>query len=491
MPKFSPSNEPLIEFSSSIAYILDNVKKCSDIMYGLAYLEENKYISNAWGIFYVDVSESPGCFKVSMYDSYASPTDVSENTIKIDVKIKAFWDYYYKGASKDNYLDLYSFISQYDELKKKFVKPEPTTGGKKYQAQTYKNYNKKVGKSIEPLQRGTPVEVPEFRFNPKNVRSTFLSLVQETYPHGNEEDIVPFLYPGLSKDKHGNYYKVIGNSNTVFTSHLDTASREKSKVVVHSYKNNGDEFLCTDGKTILGADDKSGVSVMFYMMANNVPGVYWFFIGEERGGIGSGKVIETLDEYPFMVGKNKVVSFDRRNYNSVITQQMGTKCCSDEFAQSLCSELNKSGLKMTLDNTGVFTDSANFINEISECTNISVGYFDEHKTSEIQNISFLERLAKACVMVDWENLTIGRNVSLNTEVMRKYGRFMTALKKKRFSSTVTYKSSQEGYLELYIDFNCGISTAFSELTFFNEYFTKYGIDPIIIFQEELIKITLK
>jgi len=487
MPNFNPSNEPLIELSSSIAYILDNVKGCNDVMYGFAYLEENKYISNAWGVYYVDVSATPGCFKVYMYDSYSGNTDV-----KIDVKVRSFWDYYYKGKSKDNYNQLDSFISQYDEIKKKFVKAESTTGGKK--PQTYTNYGKTygyTGTTIEPLPRGIPVEVPEFRFDPKNVRGTFLSLVQETYPHGTEEDIVPLLYPGLKKDKHGNYYKVIGNSNTVFTSHLDTASRDKSKVVVHSYKKDGDEFFCTDRKTILGADDKSGVSVMFYMMAHNVPGVYWFFIGEERGGIGSGNVLETLDEYPFMEGKNKVVSFDRRNYNSVITQQMGTRCCSDEFAKSLCDELNKNGLKMTLDNTGVFTDSANFINEISECTNISVGYFDEHKTSEIQNISFLERLAKACINVDWENLTIGRNVSLNTEVMRKYGRFMTALKKKKFSNLVTYKSSQEGYLEILIDINSGISTAYSELTFFKDHFTKYGIDPIIIFQEEIIKITLK
>ena len=341
------------------------------------------------------------------------------------------------------------------------------------------------------LPIGVPVNIPDFKFDPMNVRNTFLSLVQETYPHGHEEDIVHLLYPGLSKDKHGNYYKVIGDSNTVFTSHLDTASREKSPVKVHTFNRGGDEFFCTDGKTILGADDKSGVTVMFYMMAHNVPGVYWFFIGEERGGIGSGNVLESLDDYPFMVGKNKVISFDRRNYHSVITEQMGTKCCSDEFAQSLCNALNANGMKMTIDPTGVFTDSANFINEIAECTNISVGYFDEHKTTEIQNITFLESLAKACVKIDWDNLTIARNVDLNTEVMRKYGRLMTALKKKKFINKVSYKSSQEGYLEIFIDLNSYVSSALSELSFFKDYFKNYDINPLVTFEEELIKITLK
>lgn len=483
MPKFSPSNEPLIEFSPSIAFILDNVKDCGDVVNSFFTMEENRFLPNAWGIYYVDVSEVEDSFKCTIFDI------ISEQTYSIRVKITGFWNYYFKGKKGEKQLT--SFVKQYNELRKQFVKTEIKYNDPK--AYGYSNYAKKGSwdKKVEDLPKGVPVEIPEFKFDPKNVRSTFLSLVRETYPHGHEEDVVPYLYPGLSKDKHGNYYKVIGNSNTVFTSHLDTASREKSGVVVHTYTKDGDEFFCTDGKTILGADDKSGVSVMFYMMANKVPGVYWFFIGEERGGIGSGNVIETLDDYPFMVDKNKVISFDRRNYHSVITEQMSTKCCSDVFAQALCDQLSKNGLKMSPDPTGVFTDSANFINEISECTNISVGYFDEHKTTEIQNISFLERLAKACVSVDWENLPIGRNVTLNTEIQRKYGRFMTALKKKRLTNTTTYKSSQEGYLEIYIDINSSISTAVSELTFFSDYFKKYEIDPMVTFEDEIIKITLK
>ena len=47
----------------------------------------------------------------------------------------------------------------------------------------------------------------------------------------------------------------------------------------------------------------------------------------------------------------------------------------DAFGESLCKELNKSGMKLGLRSLGVFTDSANFIDVVPECTNISVGYF--------------------------------------------------------------------------------------------------------------------
>jgi len=47
-----------------------------------------------------------------------------------------------------------------------------------------------------------------------------------------------------------------------------------------------------------------------------------------------------------------------------------------------------------LDDGGVYTDSAEFVDIIEECTNLSVGYFSEHTTSEKQDIDFLELLDK-------------------------------------------------------------------------------------------------
>lgn len=255
------------------------------------------------------------------------------------------------------------------------------------------------------------INFEEGEINPKDPKNTFLSLTSKTYPHGNEEEVLKYL-PELNKDEHGNYYKVVGDgSSTMFTSHLDTADHKQNNVVRFTYTEGEDEFICTDGKTILGADDKAGVTVMLYMIANNVPGLYYFFIGEERGGIGSKALAMDFSNEEHIKGIKRCVSFDRRNYHSIITRQLGKICCSDEFANALCTEFGNNGLKMSPDPTGIFTDSAMLINDIPECTNVSVGYFDEHTGKERQNISYLDRLCRASINVDWESLPTSRIIS--------------------------------------------------------------------------------
>lgn len=64
---------------------------------------------------------------------------------------------------------------------------------------------------------------------------------------------------------------------------------------------------------------------------------------------------------------------------------------------------------MEPDNTGVYTDSAEFTHVISECTNISVGYYKEHTVMEHQDIEHLIKLCLAVVKVDWESLPVKRD----------------------------------------------------------------------------------
>ena len=235
-----------------------------------------------------------------------------------------------------------------------------------------------------------------------NIRETFLKLTQWTYPHGTEYRLKPYLPKDIQEDDFGNYFIKIGESDTMFTCHLDTCSSLHQKVnhVI------GSKIIKTDGTTILGADDKAGMTVLLYMIEQGIPGLYYFFIGEEVGGIGS----SAASSMSFS-GYNKCVSFDRRGYDSVITEQWFGKCCSDEFAQSLAKELNKANLSFNFrpDPTGIFTDSASFMNDIPECTNISVGYFSEHQLTESQDIQFLVNLCEAVVKVDWSSLPVMRD----------------------------------------------------------------------------------
>jgi hypothetical protein len=173
----------------------------------------------------------------------------------------------------------------------------------------------------------------------------FLKLTSKTYPHGSEDIIanemvrLGYLPKDLSKDTHGNYFYKIGESRTIFASHLDTVS-SKHEDVKHVLDG---ETIRTDGTTTLGADDKAGVSIMIWMMKHKIPGTYYFFIGEEVGCIGSGLAAKYGE---FKCVYDRIISFDRRGTTSIITHQSWARCCSDEFADAFCAELNKSDYKL-------------------------------------------------------------------------------------------------------------------------------------------------
>lgn len=87
-------------------------------------------------------------------------------------------------------------------------------------------------------------------------------------------------------DEFGNLYKIVGDKySTMFACHLDTATSALTDV---DHVIDGD-IIKTDGTSILGADDKAGVTILMYMIENNIPGLYYFFLGEEVGCVGSKK----------------------------------------------------------------------------------------------------------------------------------------------------------------------------------------------------------
>jgi len=259
-----------------------------------------------------------------------------------------------------------------------------------------------------------------------DVKQTFLDWTIHTVPFGKEDIYLKDLIPTyFKKDSAGNYYHIIGNNpTTMFTGHLDTVGGDKP---ITTIEENG--LIKSDGKSILGADDKAGVVILLYMIEKKVPGFYLFPVGEEVGCVGSGKLskylMENFEKQSIKINnedieidfpkediyKNirKVISFDRMGYTSVITHQLDQRCCSDEFGKALSKEFNKHGFDFDLDDSGVYSDSAEFVDIYPECTNISVGYFAQHTNEETQDIEFLESLCEACTKVNWDNLPIVRN----------------------------------------------------------------------------------
>lgn len=255
----------------------------------------------------------------------------------------------------------------------------------------------------------------------KFIPKLFLELTSMTYPHGSEDIIMDkmidlgYIPKDIEKDEHGNYIYTIGKSRSIFAAHLDTVS---SKHVPVTHVIEGDTIK-TDGTTTLGADDKAGVAILIWMMKHNIPGNYYFFIGEEVGCIGSGLSAKN----GIFKGKyDRIISFDRRGTTSIITHQSWSRSCSDAFADGLCKELNKSGLDLAYikDDGGVYTDSAEYVDLIPECTNVSVGYYREHTTSEHQDINHLINLSVACLGVEWENLPTERDPSVYESKSYRY-----------------------------------------------------------------------
>ena len=107
-----------------------------------------------------------------------------------------------------------------------------------------------------------------------NITKKFLQLTSKTYPHGTERELFRFLPKSLQEDEFGNLFIKIGESDAMFTSHLDTATKADTKVN-HIFDGN---IIKTDGTTILGADDKAGVTIMLNMIEKKIPGLYYFFL---------------------------------------------------------------------------------------------------------------------------------------------------------------------------------------------------------------------
>tara|TARA_R110002153_G_scaffold135154_1_gene284630 strand:- start:55 stop:495 length:441 start_codon:yes stop_codon:yes gene_type:complete len=61
------------------------------------------------------------------------------------------------------------------------------------------------------------------------------------------------------------------------------------------------------------------------------------------------------------------------------------------------------------DTGGTYTDSMEYSGVVPECTNLSVGYYDQHTSKESQDILFAETLLERLCKADWRALVISRD----------------------------------------------------------------------------------
>ena len=229
-------------------------------------------------------------------------------------------------------------------------------------------------------------------------------------PAGSDTErdfIAKYLTPlGCYFDDAGNVIKIVGNNTSViWSSHTDTVHRNEGIVSI-LVDNDFARVDLTTGATCLGADCTTGVWVMMQMIRAEVPGLYIFHRAEEVGCVGSRHISK---HSPTLLANAKMaIAFDRYGTNSIITHQMAERCCSDEFTDSLADQLW--GFKG--DDGGSFTDTYSYIDQIPECTNISVGYYNQHTTSENQDLLFAKRLADKMTKIDTSKLVVKRDPSV-------------------------------------------------------------------------------
>jgi hypothetical protein len=259
--------------------------------------------------------------------------------------------------------------------------------------------------SFQPV---LPTEAELPNLNPRELLLDMLTYARPHKSFAEAQFIKTFIRPlvkhpnveAMFEDSIGNLYvKTFGAGKVLYTAHTDTVHHTGGHQEVHV---DFEDTVFVDAKSdCLGADNGAGVWLLIEMIKAGVPCWVQFTRGEERGCIGSEHTRKT---YPEWLGSfDHAIAFDRKGNTSIITHQRGARACSDALGLQLASLLN---LGHQLDPTGVYTDTATYMDIIPECVNISVGYQSEHSHNETLDLSYLLKLREAMIAVDWANTTL-------------------------------------------------------------------------------------
>jgi len=241
---------------------------------------------------------------------------------------------------------------------------------------------------------------------------TLTEMLRFMRPEGSEHQRIfceSFIEPIFGKpvDEHGNYVHIIGDEDgdsptVAFTAHHDTVHKHEGIQYVHV---SADKIATAPQSDCLGADCTTGVWLILQMIRAGVPGFYVIHGGEEVGCIGSSNFVKDRGDY--LKNLDAVISFDRRGVRDIITHQMGARTASDNFAESLAAILVDDMLAPS--SNGAYTDSNEYADIVPECTNLAVGYYNQHTKQECQDLTYAYSLAKRLIEADWSKLVIERD----------------------------------------------------------------------------------
>ena len=214
--------------------------------------------------------------------------------------------------------------------------------------------------------------------------------------------------PGAYVDTFGNIHvsRLATPSRTLWSAHTDTVHTRAGRQVIRRGADDVWELARGEqASNCLGADDAVGCYVLRTLALANVPGWYVFHANEEHGGVGSSALARSSAVW--LAGHfDRAIAIDRRGQSDIITHQAGSRCCSDDFAAALAAVL---GMGHAPSRGGVYTDTAEYTDNIGECTNISAGYQHEHSRGETVDFAYVSRLTDALLAADVEALPVIRH----------------------------------------------------------------------------------
>jgi hypothetical protein len=199
-----------------------------------------------------------------------------------------------------------------------------------------------------------------------------------------------------------------GHSKVLWSAHIDTMHRKTKEgadggLTQEVWVADDGMAFVTDTADCLGADDGAGMYLMFNMIMQDVAGTYIFHRGEEIGCWGSGEM--ATHHRDWLKQFTHAIAFDRRGTTSIITHQRGERCCSDALGNQLAG-LFGTAMEYVLDPTGVYTDTAEYMDIIPECLNISIGYDSEHSHFETLDTNHVFALRDAICALDWDTISL-------------------------------------------------------------------------------------
>lgn len=161
--------------------------------------------------------------------------------------------------------------------------------------------------------------------------------------------------------------------SVLITAHMDTVHKETVKEVYKTpHLNTMNEFeIRISSPQGIGGDDRCGVFMIMNILDTVKPYVL-FCEDEERGGIGSGKFVDTkhVDKVKYV---NYIIELDRAHSNDAVYYS----CDNKEFTKWIEKE---TGYKEAI---GSFSDVSTLMPKLNVAgVNFSCGYYNAHTTNE-------------------------------------------------------------------------------------------------------------